>query len=235
VAATEILVVGLSPSDPAVKALFQHLRDLGTEIARVGHSAAESAGIAAEVHGALQRRPGLIVVIGGDAPTLAAGVAAGAERATSGGLPAGAVALEASDGFAMLVASTFVMALAGGSQELASAWPLEVGPSLAQWLGKAPHVRGELIVLDAGTVAVEGILGTVAAQHPEVYLRTEPANGAGVRVCALAAAGAANAADVVDLALASVERAASAARLRVASTGRRTASVVDGLEPGPPS
>jgi molybdopterin-biosynthesis enzyme MoeA-like protein len=227
---TEILVVGLAPSDPAAKSLFQSLRNLGTEIARVGHADVDAAAIASEVHGALQRRPGLLVMVGGTVPILAAGIATGTERSLSGTLPAGAVSLETCDGFALLVASTFVLAIAGGAAELDAAWPAEVGPCLAQWVGRAPHVRGELVVLDAGTAAVEAILATVAAQHPEVYLRTEPANGAGVRVCALAAPGPGNAADAVDLALASVERAASASRLRVASTGRRTAEVVDATE-----
>jgi hypothetical protein len=225
--ATEIIVAGLSPSDRAATTAFHRLRALGTDVARVGHCDAEIQVIAGAVRGALQRRPGLLFLIGADVPMLSAGTASGADRAAAGDLPAGAVALDAGRGFTMLVASTYVVAVDGHSETLEAVWTDELGPCLSEWVGLPVHTRGELVVLDGGPVAVEQLLAIVSSQHPDVYLRVEPANGAGIRVCALAPAGVVNAGSIVDLALAAVERAAAGARLRVASTGHKPGARID--------
>lgn len=226
-ATTEILVVGLSPSDPAATGLFHRLRTLGTDVARVGRADSDMPAVAAEVRSALQRRPGLLFLMGAELAVMGAGIAAGSERSISEDLPAGAVPLAEGAGFTMLVASTYVVAVAGGAVALDAAWSRELGACLAEWVGRPVHVRGELVVLDGGPVAVEQLLALVSVQHPEVYLRAEPADGAGVRVCALAAAEAPNAAGTVDVALAAVERAAGVSRLRIASTGHKPGQRVD--------
>ncbi len=226
-ASTEILVVGLSPSDPAATSVFNRLRALGTDVARVGRADADAVSVSAEMRSALQRRPGLLFVMGADLAVLGPGIAAGAERSVSEDMPAGAVALEEGRGFTLLVAATYVVAVAGGAVTLDRAWSNELGSCLAEWVGRPVHVRGELVVLDGGPVAVEQLLAVVSLQHPDVYLRAEPTDGAGVRVSALAPPSAPNAADAVDQALAAVERAAGVSRLRIASTGHKPGARID--------
>jgi hypothetical protein len=130
----------------------------------------------------------------------------------------------------MLVASTYLIGFDASTSTLDSEWSQGLGSCLAEWAGLPVHTRGEIVVLDGGPMAVEQLLASVAAQHPDVYLRAEPANGAGVRVCALAPAGVEAGSRLVDAALAAVERAAGGARLRVASTGHKPGAMVDPSE-----
>lgn len=227
---TEIVVIaprGLS-AERSATTLFNRLRGLGADIAKVTTAHDELDSLTAEVQAALQRRPGLLLLIGGEADTVGAAVGVATDRATEDFVPEGAVGLESGAGFAMLLACTYLIRLPGDSDGFEQAWSGGVAKCLAEWLGRPAHVEGHLVILDAQARAVEELLANLADQHPEAYLRAEPADEPGaVRVCALACSEAEAAEDVVDLALAAVERTAVAARMRVASTGRRPASRIE--------
>jgi molybdopterin-biosynthesis enzyme MoeA-like protein len=224
----EIVVIADSGnSQKAASGLYGRVREIGLEVDRVGTVADEALALAAEVRGALQRSPDVLLLVGGTPDHVAEAIAAAADRERRGTATGGATPLDAG-GEAMLVARTYIVALPGDPGMLELAWTRELVDGLAEWVGKPAHVRGELVILDAPAAVVEGLLGSLADQHPEVYLKAEPANpGQGVRVNALACGGSEGTETAVNIALSAVERAAVASRLRISSTGRTPAHRVD--------
>ena len=128
----------------------------------------------------------------------------------------------------LAIAAALLVGVLPAIADFSEVWDAALGSSLAEWLGHPAHVEGELMILDSDRRGLNNLVAAVAREHPGVNLRIEPSPtvSTGVRITARAAGHDERARRAVDAALGEVERAASAARLQVSSTGRIAAHVV---------
>jgi molybdopterin-biosynthesis enzyme MoeA-like protein len=227
-ATAEIVVVSQreGAAEQTAATLYGQIKALGIDITKVTTVADQPDAVADEVRAVLQRRPSIVVLVGGLLESAVQGISTGTDRRWINGLPAGACSFDTFQGFGMLVAQSYVLAVPADLPD--HVWDEEVTPCLAEWVGSPSHIRGELVILDASAGAVEQLLSSLTEQHPDVYLRTEPAQGtSGIRVAALCYGEAPAGETAVDIALSSIERAAVASRLRVSSTGHKPARLIE--------
>jgi len=226
----EIIVVK-GPDDAAAdqvtRGLQMRLHGLGARVTRLTPVDHDVQLLADEVGAALRRAPALVLVVSADAKLACGALAVATERGLVDGLPGGASALGPSaDSLVMLEATShLVLVPLGGLDAL---WSESLGPSLAEWLGRPIHTRGELVLLDTSLARAEALVERLARDNAAVYIKARPdAAGGAVRIVVLARGDDEAAHQDVDAALTEVQRAASIARLSVSSTGRQAAHRVE--------
>lgn len=223
----EILIVGSparkSPAARTAGSLQKRMLRMGATVRRVTSLDEDVQVVADEITAVLRRAPKLLVLVGAVDEASPLGLADASQRSCTDAVPEGAFTLGPDrSGIVMLVGATQVVIVPESPEEFDELWADELGDAIAEWFGQPTHTVGELVILDATPAALNTLIAAVGREHPAVNLKVSavPAAQSSVRVTALACGRGSRARRTVDAALAEVERAASAARLQVSSTGR---------------